>query len=76
MIKMYEIGNVIRFTYNGVERWVRIEAIKTGYMYLGLVGPVARLITGWDYQANYPTGGYRTFKTEKIENIELVRTTH
>lgn len=70
---MFKVGNVIQFTYGGEHRWVRIERVQTGYRYLGLVGPVARLITGWDHLADYPTGGYRSFKVEKIENCELVR---
>ena len=70
---MFAIGNVVEFDYDGKVRRVRIEKVAMGYRYLGLIGPVPRLITGWDYCADYPVGGYRTFKVEKIENPVLCR---
>jgi hypothetical protein len=77
MVKMYAVGNVIRFDYNGKPRVMTIETIKTGYRYLGLVGPVAYLVTGITYDgANHTLSaglGYRSFRVEKMTNVELVK---
>ena len=72
MNKTFAVGNTIRFEYAGKERWVRIEKIQTGYMYLGLVGPVALLVTGWDFQANHPVGGYRSYLVQKMTEVQNV----
>ena len=72
MKKLFEIGNVVRFDYNGKNRWVRIEKIQktSGNMFFD---PMADVITGWDYEADHPVGGYRSFSVRKIKNAVLVR---
>jgi hypothetical protein len=55
------VGNTIRFIYNGKQRQVRVEKV-VGF----------HLVTGWDYTADYPTGGYRSFKVGKMARIEQV----
>jgi hypothetical protein len=71
-VKMYKIGNVVKFDYLGKARWVRIEKIKLGYS-IFLPSPNPLVITGWDYEADHPVGGYRSFTVSKIENAELVK---
>lgn len=71
-MKVYVVNNVIEFTYDGKVRRMRIESIKTGYRYGGLIGPVAYSVTGWDFTANPPTGGYRTFKVDKIVDPVII----
>lgn len=71
-MKLFEVGNVVEFTYNGKARVVRIEKVvkSTGNMF---VGPYTIRVTGWDHLADYPTGGYRTFLVSKIHQPELVK---
>ena len=73
---MFKVGNTVRFNYNGKNRVVKIETVKTGYKYLGLVGPVAYLITGLTYDGDNHTlsagVGYRSFKVDKIQDCEIV----
>ena len=74
---MFKVGNIIAFMYNGKSRVVHIETIKTGYRYLGLVGPVAYLITGLTYDGDNHTLsaglGYRSFRVEKIADCQLIK---
>lgn len=69
----YQKGNVITFTYDGKQRHVRIDSTQKGYRYPGLWLPCVYSITGWDYNADYPVGGYRTFKVDKITDVVVVR---
>ena len=52
------VGEVVDLKYADAIRRVRIEKITPTY------------IVGWDYTANYPTGGYRTFTIAKIRPLE------
>lgn len=68
-----DIGNVVKFNYNGKNRVVRIEKVKrtSGNM---LVGPCPLWFTGWDYTvADSCEGWYRTFKCENVSGLELVK---
>jgi hypothetical protein len=56
------VGTVIRFVYHGKQRQVKVEKIENNFT----------KIHGWDYTADYPTGGHRTFHVGKMAFIELV----
>ena len=72
MNSVYQVGSVLEFNYLGKIRRVRIEKVKVS---AGnpFVGPRTQLITGWDYMADFPTGGYRSFKVENIRELEVIR---
>ena len=72
MNSVYQVGSVLEFNYLGKIRRVRIEKVKVS---AGnpFVGPRTQLITGWDYMADLPTGGYRSFKVENIRELEVIR---
>ena len=72
MNSVYEIGNVLEFVYNGEAHRVRIEKVKKSAGN-AFVGPCTTLITGWDYLADLPTGGYRSFTVSKIQFLEIVK---
>ena len=59
-----KVGQVITFDYEGKERCVKIEKIKTYHS--PLLGTVQDVITGWDYTAAPPVGAYRSFKVSKM----------
>jgi len=67
MTSIFKVNNVVKFGYCGKVRRVRIESVKMGYRYGGLTYS----ITGWDYEADYPAGGFRTFLVAKIKNPVL-----
>ena len=69
-MKIFEIGNTVNFEYAGKIRCVKIEKVKrvSSLLYTDK----AVLITGWDYLADLPTGGYRSFNVEKIVNPQKV----
>ena len=71
--KLFEVGNVVEFVYankNGM-RIVRIDKVETGVAFGGIIGPVTRSITGWDFTADAPVGGYRTFLVEKMKFVGI-----
>jgi hypothetical protein len=70
---MFTVGNTISFEYNGKLRHVKIEEIKVDWLFQGLrMVSVPKLVTGWDYLADLSTGGFRSFKVDKMENVVVV----
>jgi len=58
-----KIGSFVKFGYDGEVRQVRVETVnltpKKGAPCFG----------GWDFTADAPVGGYRSFHIDKIENL-------
>lgn len=71
MKTVFEVGKVLGFEYHGKVRHVRVEKVtkSAGNMF---IGGHTILITGWDAMSDYPTGGYRSFKVDKIENLKVL----
>lgn len=69
-VKMVEVGQVVRFEYNGKARCVRIEKVVKFYAYEN--GHYTHLVvdyfTGFDNSVN----GYRSFTMAKVANLEIV----
>lgn len=57
---MLKVGQVVAFEYDGKDRQVKVEKVTDNYF------------VGWDYLADLPTGGYRTFSFEKIQPFGLI----
>jgi hypothetical protein len=70
-MSIYQIGNTVGFEYNGKARCVKIEKVQktSGNAFFG---PMTKTITGWDFTADAPVGGYRSFSVEKIIDPKLV----
>ena len=66
----FQAGNTISFEYDGKERHVKIEKVKMAYNIF--FGEVPKNITGWDYNADHPVGGYRTFSVNKMRGVAKV----
>lgn len=70
---VFVVGNVVEFEYRGKVRRVRIEKTIQGNRYGGLI-TCTYSITGWDYYADAPVGGYRTFLVQNIGEVVVVAT--
>jgi hypothetical protein len=57
---MLQVGQVVCFEYDGKDRHVKVEKVTENYF------------VGWDYNADHPVGGYRTFSFAKIEPFGLI----
>lgn len=62
MMKL-EIGSVQKFVYDGKVREVKIEKVESKAGRL--------LVTGFDYRADYPVGGYRSFYMDKANALAV-----
>ncbi len=58
-----EIGSVQKFVYAGKIREVKIEKVESKAGRL--------LVTGFDYRADYPSGGYRSFYVENMRGLAV-----
>lgn len=58
-----EIGSVQKFVYAGKIREVKIEKVESKGGRL--------LVTGFDYRADYPVGGYRSFYVENMKTLAI-----
>jgi len=60
------VGKLVVFGYDGETRRVKVEKVnltpKTG----------APCFVGWDYTADAPVGGYRSFHCDKVENFTVI----
>lgn len=71
MKTIFEVGNVIEFVYEGRPVRVRIDSVVTWHNWV--LGDYTYSVTGWDFLADLPVGGYRTFLVYKMsKEIELV----
>jgi hypothetical protein len=67
------IGHTLSFVYNGKNRLVKVEGMKTGLcMKNGHAYHGVKHFTGWDALADAPIGGYRTFTMDKCQDVKVV----
>ena len=69
--KILRVNNLVGFVYAKKERLVKIEKVvlTSGNDF---IGPVAKTITGFDYNADNGAGGYRSFSVDKISGLEYM----
>lgn len=70
MKTIFEVGKVVEGLYGIRPVRVRIDSVKRTYS--PILGVHIHSVTGWDFLADLPTGGYRTFLVNKMVSPELV----
>lgn len=65
---MLQVGQTIQFEYNGKNRFVKVEKVTKNWSPL-LQDWIPQVVTGWDYTANAPVGGYRSFSYHKMLDV-------